>query len=81
MLFIPYFLPEIIELNGMKRYLPEDFVFCYRAAKAGYKIWCDTSISLWHVGRYGFSFRDMNQNVQAFFNEDIRNQSHGTPTI
>lgn len=34
--------------------LSEDWVFCDRAIKHGYKIWCDTTILLHHVGYHTF---------------------------
>ena len=36
----------------------EDLSFCIRAIKAGYKIYCDTTIPIGHVGEYVFTKRD-----------------------
>lgn len=66
---VPYFMPMIIVENGFDRYLCEDMAFCHRAKKAGFELWCDTSISLWHIGKYGFSFHDYGKTMQQFFND------------
>ena len=44
----------------------EDLSFCVRALKAGYKIWCDTTIPIGHVGEYIFSKKDwiMSQRIK-----------------
>lgn len=34
--------------------LSEDWVFCDRASKQGFKVWCDTTILLHHVGYHTF---------------------------
>ena len=36
----------------------EDLSFCVRALKAGYKIYCDTTIPIGHVGEYTFTKKD-----------------------
>lgn len=36
----------------------EDLSFCIRALKAGYKIYCDTTIPIGHVGEYTYTKRD-----------------------
>lgn len=36
----------------------EDLSFCIRALKAGYKLYCDTTIPIGHVGEYTFTKRD-----------------------
>jgi hypothetical protein len=42
------------EKNASKRYLSEDYKFCYDVAKAGMKIWLCPWIKLQHVGAYVF---------------------------
>ena len=39
-------------------YLAEDYAFCHRARLCGYPIIADTTIRLWHVGDYGYSWED-----------------------
>lgn len=48
----PYFFPMIKD----EEYLGEDYAFCERARKAGVQIYCDTTIKLSHIGKYGYSF-------------------------
>ncbi len=64
----PYFLPMTVESKGLNFYLPEDYAFCHRAKEAGVKLMCDTSVVLFHVGKYGFSVLDNGKKMQAFFN-------------
>lgn len=37
----------------------EDLSFCYRVNKLGYQIWCDSSVSCGHVGKYIFTEHDL----------------------
>lgn len=37
-----------------KRYLSEDYMFCYNTAKAGMKVWLCPWMSMQHVGSYSF---------------------------
>ena len=53
----PWFLPMIID----NQYIGEDFSFCERARKSGHKIYCDTTIRLAHIGKYGYSFDFLNK--------------------
>ena len=39
-------------------YLAEDYAFCHRARLCGFPIIADTTIRLWHVGDYGYSWED-----------------------
>lgn len=65
----PYFQPTIVKEDGVSNYLMEDFAFCHRAREAGYPLMCDTSIILFHVGRYAYSVLDAGKKpVQQFFN-------------
>lgn len=48
----PYFWygkPELVE-GGFNSGMGEDVWFCTQARKAGYKIWCDPTISVKHIG-------------------------------
>jgi GT2 family glycosyltransferase len=38
--------------------LPEDYSFCQRVRKEGWKLWVDHSIELFHLGVYGYSLTD-----------------------
>lgn len=56
----PYFMPMLVVRDGraIPQYLAEDFSFCYRARSTAHRIWCDTRIRLYHVGRYLYSWED-----------------------
>lgn len=56
----PYFFPIIKNAE----YLGEDYAFCERARQAGIKIYCDTTIKLSHIGKYGYSFGMFNNSFQ-----------------
>jgi hypothetical protein len=56
---IPYFLPEVIPDGNGRWYLPEDYAFCHRARTSGIKIVADTTIRLSHVGKYPFTWEDL----------------------
>src|SRR5580698_3239645 len=56
----PYFLPMVIRDAEMGFwYLSEAWSFCERARQAGHKVMVDTSIRLWHFGRYGYGWEDV----------------------
>ncbi len=57
---VPFFLPMVVQ-NGPDdfRYLSEDFSFCERARRCGYRIYADTTIRLQHIGIYGYSWEDV----------------------
>lgn len=48
----PWFFPMIIG----DQYVGEDFSFCERANNSGYKIFCDTTIELSHIGKYSYGY-------------------------
>ena len=52
----PLFTPDV--LSG-DTYVGEDFGFCAKAKKCGYKLYLDTTIHLKHVGRYEYSWSDV----------------------
>ena len=55
---VPFFQPLVRDLSGGHWYLAEDFAFCERARRAGIRILADTSIRLFHVGPFGYSWED-----------------------
>lgn len=55
---VPYFQPMIYEDDGFPWYLAEDYAFCARARKCGFRILADTTIRLGHIGGYAFSWED-----------------------
>jgi SAM-dependent methyltransferase len=65
--FYPFFMPyQVIEYNGARHYLSEDWAFCNAAAQRGFKIWVDQSIILQHMGLYPYTVADINNPGSAF---------------
>jgi hypothetical protein len=56
--FYPFFCPMEYKLNDKWIYLSEDWAFCQRALDLGFKVWCDFSVKLGHIGQYEFTFED-----------------------
>lgn len=56
---IPFFLPIVKPSEDGHWYLGDDFAFCERVRQAGHRIYGDTSIRLWHIGRYRYSWEDI----------------------
>lgn len=67
----PYFMPALAETEKGLQYLTEDYVFCHRLRLSGFKIMADTSITLHHIGRYGFSWVDVDQKGKMAQKEQI----------
>lgn len=44
-----FYNPMIVDYYGTKRYLSEDWAFCYRAREIGIKIYADTDIRIGHM--------------------------------
>ena len=55
---VPYFQPLVVTDEAGPWYLGEDYAFCERARRCGFRIMADTRIRLWHVGGYPFSWED-----------------------
>ncbi len=55
---VPYFLPMIKPDGENHWYLGEDYAFCERAYRSGFRIMADTSIRLTHIGRRDYSWED-----------------------
>jgi hypothetical protein len=56
---VPYFLPMILDDGTARQYLSEDYAFCERARRSGFKIVADTAIRLFHVGRSRYTWEDV----------------------
>jgi len=60
MRFYPFFQPFPKQMDdGNWSYLSEDWAFVERAKECGFKIWCDGSIRLGHIGRYEYTNADI----------------------
>ena len=57
--YYPTFAELVIDENGRKVWLGEDYSFCYLAKKAGFTILADTSLFVEHVGQYKYSAKDL----------------------
>jgi len=56
---IPFFEPLVRTVDDGHWYLAEDFSFCERAARSGFRVHADTSIRLWHIGAYRYGWEDV----------------------
>ena len=63
----PFFLPLVVAQGpGQWHYLGEDWAFSHRLARMGVVPLADTTIRLWHWGRYGFSWEDAGGDVKRY---------------
>ncbi len=62
----PYFAPLVVGEGEQAWYLAEDYSFCERARRCGFRILADTSIRLWHVGSYRYGWEDAGRDVERF---------------
>ncbi len=57
--FWPFFQPLVVPLDGQhSHYLTEDWAFSHRLGQLGITPLADTSIRLWHYGRYCYGWED-----------------------
>lgn len=68
---IPLFQPLIRPRDDGMWYLAEDYAFCERARQCGYRIIADTTIRLWHIGQYNYSWEDTIQTRERYSNVTI----------
>ena len=62
----PFFRPEIAPHGeGKVHYLGEDWAFSHRLARIGVTPMADTSIRLWHYGRYGYGWEGRRDRLEA----------------
>ena len=57
--FYPFYQTMIVEYNGEKILLSEDYAFCERAKQAGFGIWANPGVRLGHIGQYPYRMEDM----------------------
>jgi len=57
--YYPFFQHEKMLIDGTWEDMSEDWYFCEKARKLGYKIWCDTTIKLGHIGPYEYTWDDV----------------------
>ncbi len=55
--------------NGKTEYLSEDWAFCERARRIGFRIWGDTNVSLGHMGRVSMVGKNGKELIDALVNQ------------
>lgn len=73
---IPFFQPLIRPSDEGYWYLGEDYSFCHRARESGHPIFADTTIRLWHIGRYRYGWEDAGNELDRFATFTLH---HGEP--
>ena len=69
----PFFLPLVVSHGPDKwHYLGEDWAFSHRLSQIGVIPLADTTIRLWHWGRYGFGWEDAGSDVKRFRSYNFR---------
>jgi hypothetical protein len=63
---VPYFTPLIAGEGEQAWCLGEDYSFCERARRAGFRIMADTTIRLWHAGTYLYGWEDAGREVERY---------------
>jgi hypothetical protein len=62
----PFFHPMIRVIDDGHWYLAEDYAFCERVRRSGFKIYADTKIRLWHIGTYRYGWEDAGMDRPRF---------------
>jgi hypothetical protein len=71
--FWPFFQPMIVPHEGNKcHYLGEDWAFSYRLGQIGITPLADTSIRLWHWGRYGYTWEEAGSTAARYASYSYR---------
>jgi len=76
---VPYFAPLAVGAGEHAWYLNEDYAFCERARRCGFRILADTSIRLWHVGPYRYGWEDAGRDVERFRDYTFHNTDAAPP--
>ena len=63
---IPFFMPQVIPDGEGFWYLAEDLSFCHRVRKAGFRLFVDTRIRLWHLGEYAYGWEEAGERKPRF---------------
>jgi hypothetical protein len=63
---VPYFMPVIAGEGEQAWLLGEDYSFCERARRCGFRVMADTSLRLWRVGPYRYGWEDAGRDVERF---------------
>jgi hypothetical protein len=68
----PWFLPEVVPDGAGWWYLAEDYAFCHRARRCGFKVMADTTVRLTHVGRHAYCWEDFGERQPRYTTLEIR---------
>jgi hypothetical protein len=63
---VPYFAPMVIAEPAGAWAIAEDYAFCERARRCGFRIIADTTVRLWHVGPYRYGWEDAGSSKERF---------------
>ena len=63
---VPFFMPMVVNTQKGDWYLGEDYAFCERARRCGFKVMADTRIRLRHVGKYGYTWEDVGSELPRY---------------
>ncbi|HEY7154088.1 MAG TPA: hypothetical protein VH575_09050, partial [Gemmataceae bacterium] len=63
---VPYFTPLVAGEGEQAWLLGEDYSFCERAHRCGFRVLADTTIRLWRVGSYHFGWEDAGRDVERY---------------
>jgi hypothetical protein len=71
---VPFFRPLIMTDDAGPWYMSEDYSFCERARRCGYRVWADTTIRLHHLGQHGYTWEDAGGALPRFdtYHFDVR---------
>jgi hypothetical protein len=69
---IPFFQPEVKLRDDGPWYLAEDFAFCDRARRCGYRVMADTAIRLWHFGYHAYGWEDAGTEQSRYASFNLR---------
>jgi predicted O-methyltransferase YrrM len=63
---VPYFAPVVVSDPGGAWSISEDYAFCERARRCGFRVVADTSVRLWHIGPYRYGWEDAGSDKERF---------------
>lgn len=73
----PFFQPIWVpDGDGGQHYLGEDWSFSHRLSQIGVTPMADTSIRLWHYGKYGYGWEDAGEDRARFPSYRYHTTSH-----
>ncbi len=63
---IPFFQPVVGPHEDEYRWLDSDFGFCELARRCGHRVMADTTVRVWWVGSYGYSWEEAGNAPQRY---------------